>query len=72
MKNIKNLDEFSELNESTDFMAKIKSLKSHTNAWNSLVKWYDKQLNHMNMYELAKLLREAADAMDAAEFDVIK
>lgn len=60
------------LNEGSGFMAKIKSLKSHTNAWNSLVRWYDKEINHMNMNEIAKLLREAADAIDKAEFDKLK
>jgi len=76
MKNIKNLDEFNELNEkqaiTNDKLAKIASLKSHTEIWNSLVKWYDKAINRANMNEIADLLRTAASEIDNASFDVIK
>lgn len=41
--------------------AKIKSLKSHTTVYNNFVKWYDKQLSHMNRDELVALLNVAIE-----------
>jgi hypothetical protein len=76
MKNITNFDEYSQLNEkqsiTNENLAKIRSLKSHTEIWNSLVKWYDKAINRTNMHEIAILLRTAADEIDNASFDEMK
>lgn len=55
-----------------DKLAKIASLKSHTEIWNSLVKWYDKAIKRTNMHEIADLLRTAADEIDNASFDEMK
>ena len=55
-----------------DKLAKIASLKSHTEIWNSLVKWYDKAIKRTNMREIAELLRTAADEIDNASFDKMK
>ena len=55
-----------------DKLAKIRSLKSHTEIWNSLVKWYDKAIKRTNMHEIADLLRTAADEIDNASFDEMK
>ena len=76
MKNVTSFDEYSQLNEkqaiTNDKLAKIRSLKSHTELWNSLVKWYDKAINRANMYEIADLLRTAADEIDNTTFDEMK
>ena len=53
-------------------LAKIRSLKSHTEIWNSLVKWYDKAINRTNSTEIADLLRTAAAEIDNASFDEMK
>ena len=53
-------------------LAKIASLKPHTEIWNSLVKWYDKAIKRTNMHEVADLLRTAADEIDNASFDEMK
>lgn len=55
-----------------DKLAKIASLKSHTEIWNSLVKWYDKAIKRTNIHEIADLLRTAADEIDNASFDEMK
>lgn len=55
-----------------DKLAKIRSLKSHTEIWNSLVKWYGKAIKRTNMHEIADLLRTAADEIDNASFDEMK
>lgn len=76
MKNVTSFDEYNQINEkqaiTNDKLAKIASLKSHTEIWNSLVKWYDKAINRANMNEIADLLRTAASEIDNASFDVIK
>lgn len=76
MKNVTSFDEYSQINEkqaiTNDKLAKIASLKSHTEIWNSLVKWYDKAINRTNMHEIADLLRTAASEIENASFDVIK
>ena len=76
MKNVTSFDEYSQLNEkqaiTNDKLAKIRSLKSHTEIWNSLVKWYDKAINRADMYEIADLLRTAADEIDKTTFDEMK
>ena len=33
------------------------SLNSHKQAYNSFIKWYDRQLNHMNKEELTDMLK---------------
>lgn len=76
MKNVTSFDEYNQINEkqtiTNDKLAKIASLKSHTEIWNSLVKWYDKAINRANMNEIADLLRTAASEIDNASFDEIK
>ena len=71
---MKNLKEYLvEKQEITnDKLAKIRSLKSHTDTWNSLVNWYDKAIRHMNSTEVSELLRVAADKIDNANFDKMK
>ena len=76
MKNVTSFDEYNHINEKQAItnpkLAKIASLKSHTEIWNSLVKWYDKAIKHANSYEIADLLRTAASEIENASFDVIK
>lgn len=76
MKNVTSFDEYSQINEkqaiTNDKLAKIASFKSHTEIWNSLVKWYDKAIKRTNMHEIADLLRTAASEIDNASFDEMK
>ena len=76
MKNVTSFDEYNHINEKQAItnpkLAKIASLKSHTEIWNSLVKWYDKAMKRANMHEIADLLRTAADEIDIACFDEMK
>ena len=42
------------INEADDWNP---SLKSHKDTYNSFIKWYDKQLQHMNKEELVDMLK---------------
>lgn len=57
------------LNESLEFNP---SFRSHRDTWNSFVKWYDKQLNHMNKEELVDMLKDIVRDIEADELDIIK
>lgn len=48
------------------------SLNSHKNAYNSFIKWYDKQLNHMNKEELLDMLQSIIKEIEDDSLDTIK
>ena len=55
--------------ESDDFNP---SFKSHKQAYNSFVKWYDKQLNHMNKEELIDMLKLIINDIKDDNLDILK
>ena len=48
------------------------SLNSHKQAYNSFIKWYDKQLNHMNKEELLDMLKGIVKEIEDDSLDTIK
>ena len=48
------------------------SLNSHKQAYNSFIKWYDRQLNHMNKEELTDMLKSIIKEIEDDSLDVIK
>ena len=48
------------------------SLNSHKQAYNSFIKWYDKQLNHMNKEELTDMLKSIIKEIEDDSLDTIK
>lgn len=57
------------INESDDWNP---SLKSHKDSYNSFVKWYDKQLNHMNKEELIDMLKGIITEIENDSLEEIK
>lgn len=48
------------------------SLNSHKQSYNSFVKWYDKQLKHMNKEEILDMLKGIISDIEADSLDIIK
>ena len=48
------------------------SFNSHKNTYNSFIKWYDKQLNHMNREELIDMLKSIITDIEDDSLDFIK
>ena len=57
------------INESDDWNP---SLKSHKDAYNSFIKWYDKQLQHMNKEELLDMLKGIITEIEGDSLTEIK
>ena len=64
MKNIKNY-----IYESDEWNP---SLNNHKNSYNSFIKWYDKQLSHMNKEELLDMLKTIITEIEDDSLDTIK
>lgn len=48
------------------------SFNSHKQSYNSFVKWYDKQLNHMTKEELIDMLKSIITEIEDDSLDFIK
>lgn len=48
------------------------SFNSHKQTYNSFIKWYDKQLSHMNKEELLDMLKMIITEIEDDSLDVIK
>ena len=48
------------------------SLNAHKNSYNSFIKWYDKQLKHMNKEELLDMLNGIIKEIEDDSLDFIK
>lgn len=48
------------------------SFNSHKQSYNSFIKWYDKQLNHMNKEELVDMLKSIITEIEDDSLDYIK
>lgn len=48
------------------------SFNSHKKTYNSFIKWYDKQLNHMNKEELIDMLKSIIHDIEDDKLDIIK
>lgn len=48
------------------------SFNQHKQAYNSFVKWYDRQLNHMNKEELIDMLKNIITDIEDDSLDIIK
>lgn len=48
------------------------SLSNHKNSYNSFIKWYDKQLSHMNKEELLDMLKMIITEIEDDSLDTIK
>lgn len=48
------------------------SLSNHKNSYNSFIKWYDKQLSHMNKEELLDMLKFIITEIESDSLDTIK
>ena len=48
------------------------SFNSHKQAYNSFIKWYDRQLNHMNKEELVDMLKTITKEIEDDSLDTIK
>ena len=70
MKKISEILNGSQINESTGDKFN-EHIKSHAEAYNRLLKWYDKAINHMNADEAIDLLKYAIDQWSHGNFDDI-
>ena len=57
------------INEANDWNPQ---LSSHKNSYNSFIKWYDKQLSHMNKEELIDMLKGIIDDIENDSLETIK
>lgn len=48
------------------------SFNTHKQSYNSFVKWYDKQLSHMNKEEILDMLKSIITDIEDDSLDVIK
>ena len=48
------------------------SFNSHKQSYNSFIKWYDKQLKHMNKEELLDMLKGIIKEIENDSLDTIK
>jgi len=48
------------------------SFNQHKQTYNSFVKWYDRQLNHMNKEELIDMLKNIITDIEDDSLDIIK
>ena len=62
-------DIITKIYESDDFNP---SFDSHKKAYNNFVKWYDRQLNHMNKEELTDMLKSIIKEIEDDSLDTIK
>lgn len=46
--------------------------RTHKDAYNSFIKWYDKQLRYMNRYELTDMLKTIIQDIEDDTLDFIK
>ena len=48
------------------------SIKYHKDSYNSFIKWYDKQLNHLDKHELLDMLKRICSEIENDSLDTIK